>query len=87
MAACEPVASTSPWRTAGVAAAQGDLVTAADAYERIGSKFVEAWARLLAAEAGCPDSDVQLARAQAYFERIGATPYLRRCEALLTASA
>jgi len=87
VAACEPVASTSPWRTAGVAAAQGDLVAAADEYERIGSKFVEAWARLLAAEAGCPDSNVQLARAQAYFERIGATPYLRRCEALLAASA
>ena len=68
-------------------AAQGDLGAAADAYERIGSKFAEAWARLLAAEAGCPDADVQLGRAQAYFERTGATPYLRRCEALIAASA
>ena len=87
VAACEPVSHTSPWRTAGVMAAQGDLVAAADAYERIGSKFAEAWARLLAAEAGCPDADVQLGRAQAYFERTGATPYLRRCEALIAASA
>ena len=85
--ACEPVPHTSPWRTAGLAAAQGDLVAAADAYERIGSKFVEAWARLLAAEAGCPEPDVQLGRAHAYFERIDATPYLRRCKALLAASA
>jgi class 3 adenylate cyclase len=87
VAACEPVSHTSPWRTAGVLAAQGDLVAAADAYQRIGSKFAEAWARLLAAEAGCPDSDVQLGRAQAYFERIGATPYVRRCKAQLAASA
>jgi class 3 adenylate cyclase len=87
VAASEPIALTTPWRTAGLAAAQGDLVAAADEYEHIGSKFVEAWARLLAAEAGCPDSGVQLARAQAYFERIGATPYLRRCEALMAASA
>ena len=87
VAACDPVPFTSPWRTAAVAAAQGDLVAAADEYERIGSKFVEAWARLLAAEAGCPASDVQLAQAQAYFERIGAVPYLRRCQALLAASA
>jgi class 3 adenylate cyclase/tetratricopeptide (TPR) repeat protein len=87
VAACEAVPHSSPWRTAGLAAAQGDLVVAADAYERIASKFVEAWARLLAAEAGCPEPDIQLARAQTYFERIGATPYLRRCKALLTASA
>jgi hypothetical protein len=87
VAACEPVTLTSPWRAAGLAAARGDLVAAADAYERIGSKFVEAWARLLAAEADCPEPDIQLGRAQAYFERIGATPYLQRCKALLTASA
>ena len=87
VAACEAVSVSSPWRAAGLAAAQGDLVTAADAYERIGSKFVEAWARLLAAEAGCPEPGTQLARAQTYFERISATPYLRRCTALLTASA
>jgi len=87
VAACEPVPVFSPWRSASVAAAEGDLVAAADAWERIGSKFVEAWARLLAAEAGCPEPDIQLARAQAYFERVGATPYLRRCKALLTASA
>jgi hypothetical protein len=85
--ACEPVTSTSPWRTAGVAAAQGDLVGAADEYERIGSKFVEAWARLLAAEAGCPDPELHLGRALDYFERIGATPYVRRCRALVSASA
>jgi len=87
VAACEPVSVSSPWRLAGIAAAQGDLVAAADGYERIGSKFVEAWARLLAAEAGCPEPDLQLGRAHAYFERVDATPYLRRCQALLAASA
>jgi class 3 adenylate cyclase/tetratricopeptide (TPR) repeat protein len=87
VAACEPVPVFSPWRSASVAAAEGDLVAAADAWERIGSKFVEAWARLLAAEAGCPEPDVQLGRAHAYFERIDAVPYLRRCKALLAASA
>jgi tetratricopeptide (TPR) repeat protein len=87
VAACAAVPLTTPWRTAGLSAVNGDLVAAADAYERIGSTFVEAWARLLAAEAGCPEPDVQLGRALAYFERSGAVPYLRRCEALLTASA
>ncbi|MDX6517159.1 MAG: hypothetical protein QOF50_5, partial [Gaiellaceae bacterium] len=87
VAASESIAHSSPWRTAGLAAAEGDLVAAAEAYERIGSKFVEAWARLLAAEAGHPDADAQLGRAHAYFESVGATPYVRRCEALMAASA
>ncbi len=72
------------WQRAGRAAAAGDFVAAAERYDEIGARYPEAWARLLGAEHG---QDVDLARADAYFERVGAAPYTRRCEALLPASA
>jgi hypothetical protein len=50
-------------------------------YGEIGARYPEAWAQLLAAES---DDDVDLAPAQSYFERAGATPYVHRCEAALS---
>ena len=72
------------WQRAGRAACAGDFAAAGELYSEIGAQYAEAWARLLAAEHG---QDVDLAPAHAYFERVGAAPYVRRCEALLPASA
>jgi class 3 adenylate cyclase/tetratricopeptide (TPR) repeat protein len=72
------------WQAAGRAAASGDLAGAAEIYGRIGSRFCEAWAGLLAAERG--DAS-RLDAALAYFEEQHATPYAQRCRALLQASA
>jgi class 3 adenylate cyclase len=79
-------APPSPWRDAAVAVAEGRYAEAADAYGRIGSRFVEAWSRLLAAEAG-DHSPARLAAAADYFRAIGAVHYLRRCDVLASASA
>jgi tetratricopeptide (TPR) repeat protein len=87
IAACDAVPMQSRWRTAGIAAAGGDLRAAADEYAAIGSRFVEAWARLLAAEQGGAGADEQLARARTYFAELGAPALLRRCELLLQDSA
>jgi class 3 adenylate cyclase len=87
IAACDAVPMQSRWRTAGIAAAGGDLRTAADEYAAIGSRFVEAWARLLAAERGGAGADEQLARARTYFAEIGAPALLRRCDLRLQDSA
>ncbi|HZC74512.1 MAG TPA: AAA family ATPase, partial [Gaiellaceae bacterium] len=72
------------WQRAGKAAATGDLGAAAELYGRIGARFVEAWAGLLAAEGG--DSS-RLEPALAYFEEQRAGPYVERCHALMPASA
>jgi hypothetical protein len=72
------------WQRAGRAAAAGNFGAAAQLYGEIGARYAEAWARLLAAEHG---QDVDLASAYAYFRHAGATPYVRRCEAALPASA
>jgi class 3 adenylate cyclase/tetratricopeptide (TPR) repeat protein len=72
------------WADASAAALRGDLTLAADIYGAMGARFGEAWARLLAAERG---HGGQLERAHAYFNGEGAVPYIRRCEALLSASA
>jgi hypothetical protein len=76
--------ASGPWFDAGLALVGGRPLEAARVYEKIGARFVEAWARLLAAERG----DVsQLEAAHAYFTEQGAAPFLRRCEAVLAASA
>ena len=62
----------------------GDLVGASTIYGRIGARFCEAWAGLLAAERG---DTSRLDAALAYFEEQRATPYVQRCRALLQASA
>jgi class 3 adenylate cyclase/tetratricopeptide (TPR) repeat protein len=72
------------WLEAGRAAASGDLVGAAAIYGRIGARFAEAWAALLAAERG---DTSRLDAALAYFEEQHATPYVQRCRALMQASA
>ena len=72
------------WHDAGCAAASGDLARASEIYGRIGARFADAWAALLAAERG--DAS-RLDAALAYFEEQRATPYAQRCRALLQASA
>jgi len=81
--AASHVAAT-PWRDAALLVAAGRYADAADRYDAIGSRFLEASCRLLAAEAG---DTSQLEPARAFFARLGATPYLHRCEAVLPASA
>jgi hypothetical protein len=78
-------AGSSPWLDAGLAAARGDLAEAAERYAAIGARATEAWARLLAAE---KSGDVaQAGRALEYFAAVRATPYERRCEAVIGSSA
>jgi class 3 adenylate cyclase/tetratricopeptide (TPR) repeat protein len=72
------------WLAAGRASASGDLVNGSEIYGRIGARFPEAWAALLAAERG---DTSRLDAALAYFEEQRATPYVQRCRALLQASA
>ncbi|HJQ74983.1 MAG TPA: AAA family ATPase, partial [Gaiellaceae bacterium] len=72
------------WLEAGRAAASGDLVKAAEIYGRIGARYAEAWAGLLAAERG---DTSHLESALAYFEEQQATPYVQRCRTLMQASA
>jgi hypothetical protein len=59
-------------------------VRAAELYGKIGARFAEAWAALLAAEGG---DTSRLESALAYFEEQRATPYVQRCRALMQASA
>ena len=75
------------WKEAALKVVRGEPLAAAETYERIGSRFVEAWARLAAAEAGHPDATRQAELAQRLFERVGATPFIERCRSLLSASA
>ncbi|HEU5214839.1 MAG TPA: AAA family ATPase [Gaiellaceae bacterium] len=72
------------WLEAALAAASGELAKASQIYGRIGARFAEAWAGLLAAERG---DTSRLESALAYFEEQHATPYVQRCRALLQASA
>jgi tetratricopeptide (TPR) repeat protein len=75
---------TGAWIDAGLAVAAGDLARAAELYGTIGARFDQNWARLLAAERGDASG---LDAARAYFAEQGTTPFLRRCQALLPASA
>jgi tetratricopeptide (TPR) repeat protein len=72
------------WHQANRAAAAGALVEAADIYGRIGARYAEGLAGLLAAERG---DTSRLEAALAYFEEQQATPYAKRCRALMQASA
>ena len=72
------------WLEAGRAAAAGELMQASEIYARIGARFAEAWAALLAAERG---DTSRLEAALAYFEEQRATPFVQRCRALMQASA
>ncbi len=72
------------WREAALALVSSDSVAAAEIYKEMGAAFPEAWARLLAAEAGHTE---QLSPALEYFTRVRAISYIERCDALLKASA
>jgi tetratricopeptide (TPR) repeat protein len=72
------------WLDAGRAAASGELAHASEIYGRMGARYGEAWAALLAAERG---DTSRLEAALAYFEEQRATPYVQRCRTLLQASA
>ena len=63
---------------------RGEFAHAAALYGAIGAPFHEAWAHLLAAENG---ENADLESARAYFARQERDVYLRRCEALIPASA
>lgn len=82
----------TPWTEAARAYAQGNFVAAAEILQRIGSKPAEAEARLRAAEqlvteGRRAEADEQLEQALAFYRSVGASRYVRECEALLAASA
>ncbi len=74
----------SLWLDSAHMFAAGDFAGAAKLFDTIGVSFGAAWARLLAAERGDLS---QLEPARAFFEAERAAPFLRRCEAVLAASA
>ena len=74
----------SKWRAAANALAGGEWAAGADVFAAIGTRFLEAWTRLIAAERGDLS---QLEPARVFFEAERAEPFLRRCEAVLAASA
>ena len=78
-------APPSPWRDAARAVMDDRLLDAAEIYRQIGTRFVWAWTLLLAGECGQLGT-TELGEAAAHFTRIGATPYIRRIEALALAS-
>jgi class 3 adenylate cyclase len=84
LAAQKPELQESEWVRAGTALATGDLLGAAERYRAMGASFLEAWARLLAAERG---DLTQVEPARAFFAAEDAAPFLGRCEAVLAASA
>jgi len=80
------------WTNVARAYAERDFVAAADLLQLIGSRPDEAEARfqaaqLLVAEGRRSEADEQLRRAIELYREMGATHYLRECEALLPASA
>jgi tetratricopeptide (TPR) repeat protein len=81
-----------PWTAAARAYAQGDFVAAAEILHQTGSRPEEAEARLRAAEqlvdlGRRADADAQLQPALDFYRSVGATRYIRDCEALRTAPA
>ena len=82
----------TPWTAAARAYAQGDFIAAAEILHQTGSKPEEAEARLRAAEqlvrmGHRAEADTQLQQALDFYRSVGATRYIRDCEALLTAPA
>ena len=80
------------WTDVAHAYARRDFASAADLLLRISSKPDEAEARFqaaeqLVAEGRRPEANEQLQRAIELYREMGATHYLRKCEALLPASA
>ena len=82
----------TPWTAAARAYAQSDFIAAAEILHQTGSKPEEAEARLRAAEqlvslGRRAEADAQLQPALDFYRSVGATRYIRDCEALLTAPA
>jgi class 3 adenylate cyclase len=80
----------SPWTAAVHAYVAGDLLAAAEILTRAGSKPDAAEARLLAAEhlvaeGRQAEADEPLRQALEFYRSVGATHYVRECEALLVA--
>ena len=85
--AIEAKPGASRWAAAGAAILRGDLLAAADVFEEIGSLPDEARARLRAAERlGGEQRAEQLRLARAFYDSVGATGFLRECEALEAAA-
>jgi tetratricopeptide (TPR) repeat protein len=84
--------AATPWTEAVRAYGQRDFAAAAEILRRIGTRPDEAEARLraaeeLAAQGRRAEADEQLQQALAFYRSVGATRYVRECEALLPASA
>jgi class 3 adenylate cyclase/tetratricopeptide (TPR) repeat protein len=82
----------TPWLEAGLALAGGRPAEAAEIFGRMGARPDEAEARLaagelFAAEGRLAEAETQLAPARAFFEAVGAAPYVERADELLAASA
>ena len=82
----------TPWTDTVRAYAQGDFGAVAEILHRTGSRPEEAEARLraaeqLVAEGRRAEADEQLRQALEFYRSVGATHYVRECEALLAASA
>jgi class 3 adenylate cyclase/tetratricopeptide (TPR) repeat protein len=80
------------WLQPMATAARGELAAAADMLGELGVKSYEAYMRLraaerLVAEGRRAEADVQLGKAFAFYRSVGATAFVRECEALLAASA
>jgi class 3 adenylate cyclase len=73
----------TPWRDGGLALGRGDPLAAAEIFQRIGARPLEADARLLAAEEGL-DSD--LSTAIDFLREVDAKAYLEKAEALAATS-
>ena len=82
----------TPWTAAARAYAQNDFIAAAEILHQTGSRPEEAEARLRAADqlvslGRGAEADAQLRPALGFYRSVGATRYIRDCEALLTAPA
>jgi len=84
--------AATPWTDAVRAYGQRDFAAAAEILRRIGTRPDEAEARLrgaeeLVAQGRRAEADEQLQQALAFYRSVGASRYVRECEALLPASA
>jgi class 3 adenylate cyclase/tetratricopeptide (TPR) repeat protein len=88
----EGVLAATPWRDAALGLARGDLVGAADRLHALGSRALEARARLRAARRFSADgrraeAADHLARALSFYRDVSAPAAVREAEALLAAAS
>jgi hypothetical protein len=87
-----PLSPRRAWSDPAQAIYRGDFSTAAELLAATDLASEEAYARLraaeqLAAEGRCAEAQVHAKRAHAFYGPVGATAYLRRADALLSAPA